>query len=156
MPRRYISRKVAARRHARPRESLGAPERIFRERLPGRAKRAGLRENDVSDAPSLEHHVGSSASGGCSFRYCRSSSASNEVVMGIVESTGRERSKLLEKSYASASTFAKGRSPKLCSIKASNDANEATFESVNPRLANGLTITMGSLMPSPDEGAPRS
>src|ERR671925_1292465 len=99
------------------------------------------------------HHVGSSSSGGCCFIYSWSSGVSNEVLMGIVESTGCEKLKLLEKSYALASAFARGRSPKLCSIKASNDANEATLESVNPRLANGLTITMGTLIPSPDGGA---
>ncbi len=73
--------------------------------------------------------------------------------MGIVERSGcEEKLKLSEKSYATASAFARGGRPKLCSIKASNDANEATFESVCPRLANGLTITMGTLIPSPDGG----
>ena len=33
------------------------------------------------------------------------------------------------------------------------EANWATFESVNLRLAYGLTITIGTLMPSPGGGA---
>jgi hypothetical protein len=43
-------------------------------------------------------------------------------------------------------------SPKVCSTKASIDGNEATVESVKPAFANGLTITIGTRVPSPDGG----
>src|SRR5207302_5927816 len=45
-----------------------------------------------------------------------------------------------------------GANPKVCSVMDRSELNEATEESVKPALANGLTITMGTRIPSPRRG----